>query len=315
MRQIWGSSGMSLKALKKMIRQHEGFKEFSERTRRILGYDLRDFVPRQAPLPDTDKNPLQKAGNAWDQWQQTIRQEWQSNPLFFLRDPAITITLHPNEQEIARLYFDELVKNPFFMDRLYPRLCESPFGNPYLCSFFPYASPQSMQHVYYLAMMKKHFGFFAPEEAGHITEIGGGYGNMCRLMYHYGYNNSYTIFDLAAMLELQRHYLGHTLPGNRLPETLSFSADLKGLTPPSSKKSLLMATFSFNEMPVDTRDQIEPYFKHYDHLFIAYNSAFDGIDNHDYFQQLEPRLAQTFDVQSFKDEHRRAWFVLGTKRT
>ena len=44
-----------------------------------------------------------------------------------------------------------------------------------------------------------------------VLEIGGGYGNFCRLLMKRGFAGSYTIYDLPEFLQLQEWYLGRTL--------------------------------------------------------------------------------------------------------
>ena len=46
---------------------------------------------------------------------------------------------------------------------------------------------------------------------GTILEIGGGYGNFCRLLVKRGFTGSYVIYDLPEFLQLQEWYLGRTL--------------------------------------------------------------------------------------------------------
>ena len=46
---------------------------------------------------------------------------------------------------------------------------------------------------------------------GTILEVGGGYGNFCRLLLKRGFAGSYVIYDLPEFLQLQEWYLGRTL--------------------------------------------------------------------------------------------------------
>lgn len=61
---------------------------------------------------------------------------------------------------------------------------------------------------------------------GQIVEIGGGYGNMARLMgAGYGFKD-WTIFDMRFMNRLQKHYLEQTLGASGLslpPQVVLFT--------------------------------------------------------------------------------------------
>ena len=57
-----------------------------------------------------------------------------------------------------------------------------------------------------------------------ILEIGGGYGNFCRLLMKRGFAGSYVIYDLPEFLQLQEWYLGRTLaPDERKQVTFTTS--------------------------------------------------------------------------------------------
>ncbi len=122
------------------------------------------------------------AGNEWDPILARIVKEIQREPEGFLRQPEICRTIHPNQVGLARLYLEEMTKDEFSRTKILPRLHDIPFGDPFLCSFFPFASPITLQHAYYMYMMKEHLELFLPENrVQHVLEIGGGYGNFCRL--------------------------------------------------------------------------------------------------------------------------------------
>lgn len=272
---------------------------------------IEGVLSAQGSRADSTKSPATSAGNLWDSLATDIVEEFRGAPTSFLRKPIISRTVHPNESELARRYFDEMRAKPFFRERILPRLHDVPFGDPYLCSFFPFASPMSMQHAYYLVMMQERLGVFPPDgDVAHILEIGGGYGNFCRIAKNFGYRGEYVIADLPEMHGIQQHYLGRVLNGHPRSEGIAFQQLDKDDFCPGDRPSLLMATFSLSEMPVPTRKIVEEYFKWFDYLFIAYNRGFDGVDNNAYFRDLDSRLSDSFDVQHFKDPHRSAWFLI-----
>ena len=77
---------------------------------------------------------------------------------------------------------------------------------------------------------------------------------------------------------------------------------------------MLIGTFSINEMPIETREQLEETYSSFNYLFFAYDLFFCGVDNHDYFTKLVVKLEKYFDVFHQKDKHRRTWFLLCRKK-
>ena len=96
------------------------------------------------------------------------------------------------------------------------------------------------------------------------------------------------------MHSIQRWYLGENKVENIKFKTLKNSTfeDL-------SDNSLMLATFSMNEMPLDDRAIVEDNIRSFKYVFIAHNRNFDGIDNVEYFNSLKTRLADTFKITQF----------------
>lgn len=253
-------------------------------------------------------------GNEWDDFRSQIVVEFQQHPMDFLRQPVISRTVHPNQQELANKYLVELSEGKFSRENILPRLYDLPIGDPYVCENFPLASTMSMQHAYYISIIRDNLGVFIPDgKIDHITELGGGYGNFCRIVYGLGYTGDYSIADFPEMHSIQRHFLSYgceTQINNKLIEFKSLS-DKEIL--PKSSKSLFMATFSLSEMPLQSRLEVEEIYQHFGYLFFAYNSFFGVEDNEIYFSELKQRLASNFELHLIKDKHRRAWFLFGKR--
>ena len=256
-----------------------------------------------------------KAGNKWDEHLEVIKTEFINNPMSFLRQPELSLTVHPNQQKIASLYLQDMRKSSFARTKLLARLQDVPIGDPYLCEDFPLASPMSIQHARYIMLLKQHLDLFIPEsKLGHIVEFGGGYGNFCRLTFSLGYSKEYDIIDFPEMHSIQGHYLKHALPERTIEKNVSFCS-IEDVANKSfnNEKSLFMATFSLNETPIEVREQVEPLIKNFDYLFFAYNRKFDGIDNLAYFEKIKQQLSSEYDLKIVKDDHRPAWFMVGKK--
>lgn len=255
-------------------------------------------------------------GSEWDDYWAAITEEFRLHPMSFLRQPVISRTIHPNQQELAEAYLDELGNEPFMREKILPRLHDLPIGDPYLCEFFPLASPISIQHTYYLFLMRKHLDLFVPEgNLRHILELGGGYGNFCRLVCGLGYAGRYVIADLPEMHTIQRHFLRYTLPQRMNEQPVEFCLLKDSKIFPVQGPSLFMATFSLSEMPLAMRLEIEGYFDKFDYVFLVYNKAFGDVDNVKYFEHLQQKLRPNFHLESVADKHRRAWFLLARRRS
>lgn len=250
--------------------------------------------------------------NEWQGFKDKIVQEFEKHPSDFLRQKTISMTVHPNQQNIAKKYLDELKNNKFITKEIMPTLHDLPIGNPYVCEFFPLVSPQSIQHIYYFFLIKKYLGVFvADSEVCYVLELGGGYGNFCRLVYHYGYKGKYTIIDFSEMHSIQQHFLSYTSAHNKV---LFKAINNKNLSiQPAQGKSLFMATFSLNEMTIKDRQQVEGVLIQFDLIFIGYNKEIFSVNNVEYFEALAGRLVDQFDIQIVKDKHRQAWFLFGKK--
>ena len=254
----------------------------------------------------------ESVGNSWDEYRKSIAEEFRKHPMAFLRQPNISRTVHPNQQRIAQVYLEELSQQPFAQKRILPRLHDLPVGDPYLCEVFPFVSPMTVQHAYYLNFVKKHLGFFIPDnDIDHILELGGGYGNFCRLACTFGYSGRYIIADLPEMHSMQRHYLSYSLPLHMKKNTPEFRALEDKEILPEARTSLFLATFSLSEMPLEKRLEIEKYYKMFGYIFIAFNRSFGAVDNCKYFEELKNRIATDFEVNVIRDQHRKAWFLVG----
>lgn len=234
----------------------------------------------------------------WPQIVEKIDRELDSAPSAFLQKHWISKTMHPSSRPLSELYAKALGKCPYWDKKLYLAACDPPFGEPYRYEADPAISPQSLQHGFYLNMLHEHWGLDA-SELGDIVEIGGGYGNMARIIRQLGHRGRYQIADLPEIHRLQRHYLDHVLPGHGVEFISNDQID---------GGDFLMATFSVSEMPLAERKALEPKYAKFRRLMFATTFDFKALKvyNVDYFEGLAKRLGGKF----FKDPHRSAWFVL-----
>lgn len=251
--------------------------------------------------------------NPWLPYLKRIVQEFNDCPNEFLKKQTTAFTIHPVEDELSLNYLEEMKADPFAASEILTRLSEIPFGTPSLVQSFPFASHMTIQHAYYLNLIKRKFGkFFGVDDFASITEIGGGYGNFCRLSYSMGYEGEYNIIDFPEMQRIQENYLSFSLTKKQKDQfgfyDLSFLSRGK-----IEKNSLLLASFSYSEMSKEQREKVRPFLARYDWIFIVYASSFASIDNKKYFAELQSDLkSKGFSVSHFKDVHRRCWFFMAS---
>src|SRR5262245_7791775 len=107
-----------------------------------------------------------------------------------------------------------------------------------------------------------------------ILEVGGGYGNFCRLVLERGFAGRYVIYDLPETLQLQQWYLGRTLREDQLSRVEFVTSLPEGA-------DTIIGLWSISEVPLELRDRIKALKP--DHFLIGYQHNFSGIANADYF--------------------------------
>ena len=232
----------------------------------------------------------------WDGFLETIEKEYRCHPTDYLRQPTISKCLHPTGCTWFEGYFQELKEDSVFSDVL-ARVVDGDVGRPQRRDEFDGLCPVTVQHVHQLYMIARHLGIsIIDNDISGVVDIGGGYGNFCRVAHQLGYTGRYTIADFPLMLEIQEDYLS----SNGIFDVDFVSLDKIRMQP----NSILIATYSINEMPLETRRLIEPHYKSFDYLYFAHNNTFDGICNIEYFSNLKDMLEDDFEVDWIADEHR-----------
>ena len=250
--------------------------------------------------------------NKWDMMLGEIVEEYKNHPENFLRQRRISKTVHPNVQSIASLFYGELLTSDFYNNIIKSKMYDSPVGNPYKFAGLPECSPVTIQNAYQCNLLKQHLGIFVPTEViTHIVEIGGGYGNLCRWIKSFGYGGKYTIVDFPEMGAIQHDYLTKL---NSIDNVLLSELNMKQIQPSINDTSILIATFSVNEMPIELRESMEEYYSAYDYLFFAYNPFWEEINNMEYFDNLELKLNKEFDIKHFKDKFRKTKYLMCKRR-
>jgi putative sugar O-methyltransferase len=215
----------------------------------------------------------------------------------FLRLPPIAKTLHPRIRSPGRKYVAYLLNSKKFSPALHKALTESPVGKPLLNPYYPLSSPLLVQHGYHLVRLLEATDFDL-SGVRLVAEFGGGYGGFFRLLRNLGYRDRYVICDLPVMCALQRFYLRNlfpTEPGAQPPENVQWISNdvpgaLKSETAAASGPSLFIATWSLSETPLTVRTDVAPALDGFTYILCAYQRAFGGYDNVQYFGSWEKQL-------------------------
>ena len=138
-----------------------------------------------------------------------------------------------NEGEGFLKYFDKFMQNDMV-------------GNPIRYSYdIGKASPTTLRYIKVLVDLFNRFGSL---EGFRIVEIGGGYGGQCKIISDAFQFQSYTIFDLEAVLQLTQRYLSKMHVDNVSYKTLQ-DADA------AVSYDLIISNYAFTECMKPIQDE------------------------------------------------------------
>ncbi len=192
-----------------------------------------------------------------------------------------------------------LVKNSEFWIKL---LKEENVGNPVPYFLHKETSGNRIRQVY---LLKEIFEFTKINSVDSVIEIGGGYGSMASIIHKINNNADYTIFDLPEVNLLQYYYLSSleiNCEISAIKKKISLLSELSllkkkiDLLKNKNQKILIIANWSFSEMPISLRQELEFLFSTCDSAIIAFQSRFEEISNISYFKNLKKKLESDFLV-------------------
>ncbi|KKN49191.1 hypothetical protein LCGC14_0645320 [marine sediment metagenome] len=177
---------------------------------------------------------------------------------------------------------------------------ESSLINVPRMSHYPESSGSSVNLAYHLAQFEHKFGYkYSLLQADEIFEFGGGYGNMCRILYRLGFKGKYILYDVPLMSALQRYVLDQlTLPiDEEIICVSSWVYLMRELAAFKHQNSAFIATMSFSEVPVDHRIKFVQILDSVQIFLIAYKDDFYGMNNHKYFDSLYYQYKNKFRIE------------------
>lgn len=156
-------------------------------------------------------------------------------------------------------------------------LCISDFGGPTYSELYGATDNNLIQQAYHLYILKK-FTSINFNTLSSVIEIGGGFGALAGLIHRLGFHSKYFLYDLPALLNLQKIYLENTLVK---PNKIKYISDYIKLP---SQCELLIALFSLAEIPESFREKL--LFADSQYILLAYGKTFENINNEKYFEYL-----------------------------
>ena len=181
-------------------------------------------------------------------------------------------------------------------------LKEDTIGNPVPFFLYKSSSGNRIRQVYLLQQAFEYAGIVNVDA---VIEIGGGYGSMVPVMKNINKNIEYTIYDLPEVNLLQYYYLKSqniNCEISSLNENINLISEIDILKEKikklekKGKKILIIANWSFSEMPVTLRKDLEFMFLSCDFAFVSFQDYFENISNISYFEELEKKLSKDFSI-------------------
>lgn len=130
----------------------------------------------------------------------------------FLRHPLLKSTMFAHLPKTATSLQKDLIVKYFGKEKTKKYLLEDSLGSPILNDFKFKTSGNSIHHLYHLAKFGSKLEINV-EKINSYVELGGGYGNMSRLVKRINRSATYTIIDIPIFIYIQYVYLS-TILGN-----------------------------------------------------------------------------------------------------
>jgi len=213
----------------------------------------------------------------------------------FLRWDVVLKTMAVTNAGYVSPELTYLKSRPDWNGRWATAIKESNIGHPIPYWQYPSSSGNLIHHAYHLAKFEEKTEMHA-NNMSLIFEFGGGYGSMCRLIHHLGFEGKYVLFDLPAFSALQTFFLestGITVHSFEIFESAQSgvlcTSDLEELKEILSKhfeqsNSMFIATWSISETPISLRNSILPLITPFEAFLIAYQAQFGEVDNISFFK-------------------------------
>jgi hypothetical protein len=185
-------------------------------------------------------------------------------------------------------------------------LREDDFGDPERYYQFDSSTSANLVHMaYHLLQWEKATGRKVSELKS-VVELGGGYGAMAKIIHRLGFKGKYYIYDLPEFAALQEFYLSQVMA--------PFSYDVQWVGQLPKTPGLLLATWSFSEMPVELRKDLMGQVKASSYLF-GYQQFFEWVDNPAWFAEwIKSKPDYDWTTQPIAHVDGEHWYLFGTEK-
>ena len=178
-------------------------------------------------------------------------------------------------------------------------LVKNQVGCPPAYGLYPNTNGNTIHHLYSVSQIVNSEVDLSDYDQ--IIEFGGGYGNMAWCIERLGFKGDYYIYDSSIMYILQKLFLESSeVRGIKFIENID---DIRSISRQSGKKTLIIATWSISETPLEIRDVL---FENPDNsLLIAFQKNFGNINNLDYFTRVKRNYlgANIYEIKHLPDNH------------
>lgn len=238
----------------------------------------------------------------WDKFRQRVRFcILKKDPRNFLRWDPIVETMSAGARKCE---FDYLINNDW--GKWSSAIKETWVGNPPKYKYYQKSSGNFINTAYNLTRLIDHHKLDI-KQAGKITEFGGGYGCMAKLMNNLGFRGKYMIFDIPEFLALQKYYLRSSNTDGNF-HFINQTEKIDDLNP-----DIFIATWSLSESPVELRDEFLKKIGKPKYVLMAYQANFETIDNVKYFQEYK-KNNQDYDWVNYEISHLpQNYYLVGKK--
>lgn len=270
---------VDLDALRRLARLAGGVRLRDRLRQRITPLDSKRTLEKQlrseiAGLPDTASDG-RASTDEWNSNRRELREMAAGrDPRYFLAWPVLQRTMVvPSDAPYVVDHELPAVREAGWL----PLLAEDLVGCPWLIPGTS-TSGNLVHHAYHLLRFEAATGVTAASH-DNVTEFGGGYGGMARLLYRLsGGRVLADIVDVPEFACLQRYFLRSVgMPDERVHQRRTV---LGG-------RRLLIATWSLSEVAESVRRQFLEDAGPFDSYLLAYQTRFGEVDNEAWFESLK----------------------------
>lgn len=135
-------------------------------------------------------------------------------------------------------------KYPWLLEHMGEFVSSDKHGGPHQYAIGDHLiSPSTMRYIKTLGDLDN---FFRPISEKNIVEIGGGYGGLCKIIHDVCLPDSYTIYDLPEVCQLQRKFL------SKFDVNINIRTEIEE---PAAPIDLLIAMYSWSELTLDVQKE------------------------------------------------------------